>query len=190
MPDWSCFLVCIFSFYWFVIYQTSILEKWRGSIFGCLYFNWLYLSLVTDYLTQLINSIKNQTKHRSECKLSWLGIIAAVKLNILPVLLFIFQNIFAILLQSLLNKIQTIIINLIGRGGGRARIKTSVLQQLIKQGALALPDVKLYYSTAMLMALIQGWNMETKNIWYAEQHRDHIPLSKLMLFEPEFFERY
>lgn len=75
-------------------------------------------------------------------------------------------------------------------GGGRARIKTSVLQQLIKQGALALPDVKLYYSTAMLMALIQGWNMETKNIWYAEQHRDHIPLSKLMLFEPEFFERY
>lgn len=65
--------------------------------------------MANNYLVPVINKAKNVLECWSKLRLSWLGRIAATRMNILPKMLFIFQNMIAVIPQALLLEIQKIV---------------------------------------------------------------------------------
>lgn len=112
-------------------------------------------SLIQDNYLKIIKQIKNYLKVWG--KLSLLGRIGTIKMNVLPKILFLFQN-FPILFSfnlindldkvNLINDLNKVIRNFIWHK--KARIKVKYLQDK-KEWRFALPNLLIYYKASSLV---------------------------------------
>uniref|UniRef100_A0A803SLC5 Reverse transcriptase domain-containing protein n=1 Tax=Anolis carolinensis TaxID=28377 RepID=A0A803SLC5_ANOCA len=93
--------------------------------------------------------MKDKMKRWGSLKLSLLGKIAAVKMKILPEVLFLFQNIPILRNKGIIRGWQREINKFIWEGK-KARIAFKYLKDDIRRGGMGLPDLLLYYEAASL----------------------------------------
>ncbi|CAH2283816.1 Hypothetical predicted protein, partial [Pelobates cultripes] len=81
--------------------------------------------------------------------LTWTERVATVKMFILPRLQYLFRNLPIQVPMSYLRDTQKDV-NRFVWGGQKARVQRILLQTPVRQGGLALPDIKTYYQAALL----------------------------------------
>uniref|UniRef100_A0A670K3C9 Reverse transcriptase domain-containing protein n=1 Tax=Podarcis muralis TaxID=64176 RepID=A0A670K3C9_PODMU len=113
------------------------------------------INLVEDNYSKVWKEIKKDLDTWNRLKLSWTGRMAAIKMNILPRLLFLFQSIPVIRGTACFKNWQKILAKFIWQGK-RARIKFKLLTDLRERGGFAVPNLKLYYEAACL-CWIKEW---------------------------------
>uniref|UniRef100_A0A803T4B4 Reverse transcriptase domain-containing protein n=1 Tax=Anolis carolinensis TaxID=28377 RepID=A0A803T4B4_ANOCA len=132
--------------------------------------------------------IKEKMKRWSNLKLSLLGRIAVVKMNILPEVLYIFQTIPILRSRMIFTKWDKDIKKFIWENK-KARIKISSLKDDRKRGGLGLPDLELYYEAAALTWVRDWVTLEKKRIlalegvelrrgWHSYLCKDKIKIEK------------
>uniref|UniRef100_A0A670JU36 Reverse transcriptase domain-containing protein n=1 Tax=Podarcis muralis TaxID=64176 RepID=A0A670JU36_PODMU len=107
------------------------------------------INLVEDNYDKIWQEIKKDLDTWQRLKLSWTGRMAAIKMCILPRLLFLFQNIPVIKGITRFNNWQKMLTKFIWQGK-RARIKFKYLTDARERGGFAVPNLKLYYEAACL----------------------------------------
>lgn len=105
----------------------------------------------------------------NKLKLSLLGHIAVIKMNVLPKLMFLFQALPIISKLVILGKWQKVLVNFIW-AGKKAQIKMKALWNLKEKGGLQLPNLRLYFE-AVSFSWIQEWILlENKKLLNLEDH--------------------
>lgn len=115
----------------------------------------------------MLVKVEKQLKYWDKLSLSWyMGTFAAVKMKMLPKFIFLFQNLIQIITTKTLHYIQMLINMFIWGGGGRERprIKKNKMHQKLDNGGVALPNLILYDYSAMLLYLLQWWNMKKSKV--------------------------
>lgn len=112
--------------------------------------------------------------------LSLVGRISALKMKILPKLLFIFRSLILHIPKGVLFQIQKIFNTFVWMDR-KPRIRATLLQQKQTKGGLALPNVAHYYQAAMLDHASQWMNASSRRMWELEQRGIAVPLSEWML---------
>uniref|UniRef100_A0A8C6XN85 Reverse transcriptase domain-containing protein n=1 Tax=Naja naja TaxID=35670 RepID=A0A8C6XN85_NAJNA len=114
-----------------------------------------FSSLKKDNYDPLIKRISEDLIRWNNLNLSFMGRIATVKMNILPKLLFLFQNAPIILNRTFFDKLNKIISSFIWQKR-KPRIKLKLLQDATERGGLGLPNWELYHSAA-IMTWLKDW---------------------------------
>uniref|UniRef100_A0A803T8M6 Reverse transcriptase domain-containing protein n=1 Tax=Anolis carolinensis TaxID=28377 RepID=A0A803T8M6_ANOCA len=113
--------------------------------------------------------IKNDLEKWKNINVSLLGRIAIIKMNILPKLLYLFQNIPIIRSTKLFKDWQKEIMRFIWKNK-RARINYNIMISRKTQGGLGVPDLKLYHD-ACALCWIRDWaKLEKVRILNLEGH--------------------
>lgn len=147
------------------------------------------LSTLDDLnLLPLFQIIMNQLANWRKFTLSWFGCLLAIKMRILPKILFYFHNVVMEVLLGLINKLQIAISQFIW-GYGKPRIKAAILQKPVDRGGLAVPNFQLYYYAQQIGALMQWWSGRKPGCWALEQEMAKIPLSEVIFYQREIGRR-
>lgn len=109
--------------------------------------------LTDNYKYNLDKWIQESLNRWFIVKLSWLDCLAVIKRQILPIFIFIFQNLILDIPQQQLHVIQSILNKFIG-GYNKPRIHYSVMQQKTECGRLSCPNIVLYYHAALIKQLL------------------------------------
>uniref|UniRef100_A0A670KCA9 Reverse transcriptase domain-containing protein n=1 Tax=Podarcis muralis TaxID=64176 RepID=A0A670KCA9_PODMU len=113
------------------------------------------INLVEDNYSKAWQDIKKDMDTWHRLKLSWTGRMSAIKMCILPRLLFLFQNIPIIKGTSLFKSWQKTLTKYIWQGK-RARIKFKYLTDSRERCGFAAPNIRLYYEASCL-CWIKEW---------------------------------
>uniref|UniRef100_A0A670HYC8 Reverse transcriptase domain-containing protein n=1 Tax=Podarcis muralis TaxID=64176 RepID=A0A670HYC8_PODMU len=113
------------------------------------------INLIEDNYSPTWNKVKKDLDVWSKVKLSWLGRMEAIKMNVLPRMLFLFQNIPVIRGSKIFKEWQKILSRFIWQGR-RPRIRFKLLTDKKERGGLAVPNLKLYYEAACL-CWVKDW---------------------------------
>uniref|UniRef100_A0A670K732 Reverse transcriptase domain-containing protein n=1 Tax=Podarcis muralis TaxID=64176 RepID=A0A670K732_PODMU len=113
------------------------------------------INLIEDNYTATWNKIKKDLDVWNRVNLSWLGRMEAIKMNILPKMLFLFQNIPVIRGPKIFKDWQKTLSRFIWQGR-RPRIRFKLLTDRKERGGLAVPNLKLYYEAACL-CWVKDW---------------------------------
>uniref|UniRef100_A0A670IIA8 Reverse transcriptase domain-containing protein n=1 Tax=Podarcis muralis TaxID=64176 RepID=A0A670IIA8_PODMU len=113
------------------------------------------INLIEDNYTTTWNKIKKDLDIWSRVNLSWLGRMEAIKMNILPRMLFLFQSIPVIRGNKIFKDWQKVLSRFIWQGR-RPRIRYKLLTDRKERGGLAVPNLKLYYEAACL-CWVKDW---------------------------------
>uniref|UniRef100_A0A670JFQ6 Reverse transcriptase domain-containing protein n=1 Tax=Podarcis muralis TaxID=64176 RepID=A0A670JFQ6_PODMU len=105
------------------------------------------LNLFKDNYEKCWNEVKKDLEIWSNLKLSLLGRIAVIKMNVLPRMLFLFQTLQILDKMDCFKKWQKDISKFVWQGK-KPRIKYKILTDAKDRGGFALPDLKLYYESA------------------------------------------
>uniref|UniRef100_A0A670KGP7 Reverse transcriptase domain-containing protein n=1 Tax=Podarcis muralis TaxID=64176 RepID=A0A670KGP7_PODMU len=105
------------------------------------------INLVEDNYNRTWREIKKDFDSWSRLKLSWEGRMAAIKMSILPRLLFLFQNIPVIRGTTMFKEWQRTLSRFIWQGK-RARIKFKLLTDRRERGGFSVPNLQLYYEAS------------------------------------------
>uniref|UniRef100_A0A670IDL4 Reverse transcriptase domain-containing protein n=1 Tax=Podarcis muralis TaxID=64176 RepID=A0A670IDL4_PODMU len=105
------------------------------------------LNLFKDNYEKCWSEVKKDLETWSRLKLSLLGRIAAVKMNVLPKMLFLFQTLQVVDRAECFGKWQRDISKFVWQGK-KPRIKFKILTDAKERGGFALPDLRLYYEAA------------------------------------------
>uniref|UniRef100_A0A8C5QWD0 protein-tyrosine-phosphatase n=1 Tax=Leptobrachium leishanense TaxID=445787 RepID=A0A8C5QWD0_9ANUR len=100
----------------------------------------------------LIHTVSTLCQQWSTVEMSWVGRINAIKMILLPKILYVFR---ALPLTAPMSFFKTVLSNLsqfIWRGK-RPRIKIAILHQPVDRGGLGLPNILLYYRAALMSNL-------------------------------------
>lgn len=97
--------------------------------------------------------------------ISWLGRIHAIKMTLLPKLLYLFQALPIPLESSFFVKVKSLFTKFIWQKG-RARLSFSILRRPRSKGGVGLPDVELYYKAAQLRILTEWFRRDSKKQWF------------------------
>lgn len=95
-------------------------------------------------------------------------------------LLFFFPNVIIFIPSNILNKIQRSI-NSFRWKQKKPHRKMVVLTKQSRYGGLAIPNINLYYHTAILVSIMQWWKGGNRISWHMEQMGMGIPLSETAL---------
>uniref|UniRef100_A0A670K967 GABA type A receptor associated protein like 1 n=1 Tax=Podarcis muralis TaxID=64176 RepID=A0A670K967_PODMU len=104
------------------------------------------LNLFKDNYEKCWSEIKKDLEIWSKLKLSLLGRIAAIKMNVLPKMLFLFQTLQIVDRMDCFKGWQRDISKFVWQGK-KPRIKFKILTDAKERGGFALPDMKLYYES-------------------------------------------
>jgi hypothetical protein len=115
----------------------------------------------------LWNNVKRDMESWKKLQLSFLGRIAAVKMNILPKFLFLFQMIPILKKDDSLEEWQRGI-NKFVWAGKKPRVKLKIIQDERERGGLKMPNLKLYYDAVALSAISYWLNMVDARLLYLE----------------------
>uniref|UniRef100_A0A670IGN9 Reverse transcriptase domain-containing protein n=1 Tax=Podarcis muralis TaxID=64176 RepID=A0A670IGN9_PODMU len=107
------------------------------------------INLMEDNYTNTWKEIRKDLDTWNRIKLSWSGRMAAIKMSLLPKLLFLFQNIPIIRGTSVFNDWQKVLSKFIWQGK-RPRIRFKLLTDQRDRGGFAVPNLKLYYEASCL----------------------------------------
>uniref|UniRef100_A0A670IVT3 Reverse transcriptase domain-containing protein n=1 Tax=Podarcis muralis TaxID=64176 RepID=A0A670IVT3_PODMU len=107
------------------------------------------INLVEDNYNRTWRECKKDLDSWSRLYLSWEGRMAAIKMNILPKMIFLFQNIPVIRGTTMFKNWQRTLSRFIWQGK-RARIKYKLLTDKRDRGGFALPNLQLYYEASCL----------------------------------------
>uniref|UniRef100_A0A803K6G7 Reverse transcriptase domain-containing protein n=1 Tax=Xenopus tropicalis TaxID=8364 RepID=A0A803K6G7_XENTR len=118
-----------------------------------------YSQLYKCNYTPLLQTIHNLMNKWSPYTISWLGKIAALKMMILPKLLYLFETLPVRVPNTILRNIQTMFFKFIW-GKSRHRVPKSVMMTGRSQGGLAVPNIIRYYEAAHLRQVL-GWTTFT-----------------------------
>uniref|UniRef100_A0A670IGS1 Reverse transcriptase domain-containing protein n=1 Tax=Podarcis muralis TaxID=64176 RepID=A0A670IGS1_PODMU len=113
------------------------------------------INLIQDNYITTWKEIKKDLETWSRVKLSWRGRMAAIKMNLLPRMLFLFQNIPVIRGINLFKEWQRTISKFIWQNK-RPRINFKILTDKKERGGFSVPNLKLYYEAASL-CWIRDW---------------------------------
>uniref|UniRef100_A0A803JHE0 Reverse transcriptase domain-containing protein n=1 Tax=Xenopus tropicalis TaxID=8364 RepID=A0A803JHE0_XENTR len=118
-----------------------------------------------DYnFTPLLNQTKIALKRWLTPSLSWFGKIAALKMNILPKFLYLFETLPIPISTKTFKDIQTLFHKFIW-GNKQHRIGKATLTTSIKRGGLGVPLLQKYYDAAHLRQLLAWSHWKPPTIW-------------------------
>uniref|UniRef100_A0A670K2B4 Reverse transcriptase domain-containing protein n=1 Tax=Podarcis muralis TaxID=64176 RepID=A0A670K2B4_PODMU len=121
------------------------------------------INLYKDNYEVTWRKIKKDVEIWGRMKLSFLGRIAVVKMNILPRMLFLFQTLPVIKGVKQCKEWQRTLGKFIWQGK-RPRIKMKILIDKQERGGFALPELSLYYEAACLLWLKDWIKLENKDL--------------------------
>uniref|UniRef100_A0A8C5PNG3 Reverse transcriptase domain-containing protein n=1 Tax=Leptobrachium leishanense TaxID=445787 RepID=A0A8C5PNG3_9ANUR len=98
--------------------------------------------------------------------LSWIGRMAAIKMSLLPKLLYYFRTIPIRLPKSYIEEVQSLL-NCYVWNGKRPRVPTRLLNLPIRRGGLAMPNVHIYHRAAVLASLAEYFHSPRPPQWTA-----------------------
>uniref|UniRef100_A0A670K4W9 Reverse transcriptase domain-containing protein n=1 Tax=Podarcis muralis TaxID=64176 RepID=A0A670K4W9_PODMU len=147
------------------------------------------LNLFKDNYEKCWSEIKKDLEIWSRLKLSLLGRIAAVKMNVLPRMLFLFQALQIVDRVECFGKWQRDIMKFVWQGK-KPRIKFKILTDAKERGGFALPDLRLYYEAASFCWMKDWFLLENTDVldlegfnnafgWHAYLWYDKVKLHKL-----------
>uniref|UniRef100_A0A670HXI2 Reverse transcriptase domain-containing protein n=1 Tax=Podarcis muralis TaxID=64176 RepID=A0A670HXI2_PODMU len=113
------------------------------------------INLVEDNYIRIWRECKKDLDSWSRLQLSWEGRMAAIKMSILPRMIFLFQNIPVIRGTTMFKEWQRTLSRFIWQGK-RARIKFKLLTDRRERGGFAVPNLQLYYEASCL-CWIKEW---------------------------------
>uniref|UniRef100_A0A670IRS6 Reverse transcriptase domain-containing protein n=1 Tax=Podarcis muralis TaxID=64176 RepID=A0A670IRS6_PODMU len=147
------------------------------------------LNLFKDNYEKCWSEIKKDLEIWSRLKLSLLGRIAAVKMNVLPKMLFLFQTLQIVDRVECFGKWQKDITKFVWQGK-KPRIKLKILTDAKERGGFALPDLRLYYEAASFCWMKDWFLLENTDVldlegfnnafgWHAYLWYDKVKVHKL-----------
>uniref|UniRef100_A0A670KAD3 Reverse transcriptase domain-containing protein n=1 Tax=Podarcis muralis TaxID=64176 RepID=A0A670KAD3_PODMU len=147
------------------------------------------LSLFKDNYEKCWSEIKKDLDSWTRLKLSLLGRIAAIKMNVLPKMLFLFQTLQKVDKTECFRKWQRDISKFVWQGK-KPRIKFKILTDAKERGGFALPDLRLYYESAAFCWLKDWLLLEDTDVldlegfnnafgWHAYLWYDKVKINKV-----------
>uniref|UniRef100_A0A670HYM7 Reverse transcriptase domain-containing protein n=1 Tax=Podarcis muralis TaxID=64176 RepID=A0A670HYM7_PODMU len=121
------------------------------------------VNLFKDNYEKCWSEVKKDLDIWSRLKLSLLGRIAVIKMNVLPRMLFLFQTLQILDKMDCFKKWQKDISKFVWQGK-KPRIKFKILTDAKDRGGFALPDLRLYYESAAFCWLKQWLLLEDTDI--------------------------
>uniref|UniRef100_A0A803TF39 Reverse transcriptase domain-containing protein n=1 Tax=Anolis carolinensis TaxID=28377 RepID=A0A803TF39_ANOCA len=140
--------------------QERIKEKWNIQISTKINYLGIIitpknLQLLENNYTKKWKEIKKELEAWGKLNLSLLGRVASVKMNILPKMIFLFQNLPIIRNQKIINGWKRDLMKYIWQGK-KARINYKNMIEEKNKGGLAMADLKLYFEASAL-AWFRDW---------------------------------
>lgn len=148
-------------------------------------------SLYSANFSPLLSQIKSDFQRWGSLPLSLIGHINAIKMNILPRLLFLFQCIPVFLPKNFFKTLDQLITSFLW-GGKNPRVRKSLLQRFTFSGGLALPNFLLYYWSAHIHKLTY-WLQSQELLWCRLENQSCISsslnalLTSSLPINPSFF---
>uniref|UniRef100_A0A8C5LYE2 Reverse transcriptase n=1 Tax=Leptobrachium leishanense TaxID=445787 RepID=A0A8C5LYE2_9ANUR len=99
----------------------------------------------------MLTQLRNLCMNWSKVEVSWAGRIAALKMSLLPKLLYLFRALPIALPRTYLLNLQSVLSKFVWRGK-RPRVRAALLNQSIEGGGIGVPNVLMYYKASMLTA--------------------------------------
>lgn len=142
--------------------------------------------LYTANYKKLFEAFRDELARWDVLPLSLLGRVEAVKMNLLPRLLFLFQSLPVGIPTSALNMLDKLISRFIWQNKRpKVRLKTLTLHK--NRGGLSLPNIKYYFWAAQLTAVVAWINNDTETGWVNTEQNSlpAIPLSTLVFLSKQ-----
>lgn len=111
-------------------------------------------------LTEVRGELSNWRRHT----MSWLGRLAAIKMTILPRILYVMQTLPLRLPPKMLAQLQRLIENFIW-GGKRARMARHLMYLKQEDGGLGVPHLERYFQAAQLRYMLEWYKLESEKNW-------------------------
>uniref|UniRef100_A0A8D0KLK4 Reverse transcriptase domain-containing protein n=1 Tax=Salvator merianae TaxID=96440 RepID=A0A8D0KLK4_SALMN len=125
------------------------------------------LALYQNNYVKLWSQVKQDLEIWSKLKLSLLGRISVLKMNVLPRVMFLFQSIPIIIKDEVFKKWQKDLTSFIWQGK-KPRIRFKLMQDAKERGGLGLPNLKLYFAACCLSWIVKWFWLRDKRLLQLE----------------------
>lgn len=122
-------------------------------------------SLYQANVLPLLQSLPTELKSLKRERLSFMGQIATIKMLILPKILYLFRTVIIPIPSSYLQKLQILILAFIWNKNP-LRCSTAIILAPKRLGGLEAPNLKLYYSAAVLDQIKYWWSPSPDKLWF------------------------
>ena len=122
---------------------------------------------------KLLKEIRSDLNRWDVLPLSLLGRIECIRMNILPRLLFLFQNLPVAIPQSIFKSLEKLLSKFIWQNK-RPRVRLKILMSSKENGGLNLPNFKLYYWAAQIKAVV-AWIIQVPESQWVSMEEYSVP---------------
>uniref|UniRef100_A0A8C5LQH7 Reverse transcriptase domain-containing protein n=1 Tax=Leptobrachium leishanense TaxID=445787 RepID=A0A8C5LQH7_9ANUR len=126
--------------------------------------------LYTDNYGPLLRSVENDLRTWDLSHITWFGRINAIKMSILPKILYLFQTIPITLPRSFFRNMDSLFRTYVWNGRP-PRVKLGLLTTPRSAGGMSMPHVQRYYHASHLQRMVEWGNASTPKAWVGvEKH--------------------